>query len=138
VHILIRIINHDRQSVYSDCVFPKDLSRFLRVNNLQFLSMTTIISFPFHRSLQIDTLSVGSIECPTPISTPGATMFLSGGNIDRFAVTMKNVPFLRYNLSRRENPGTSSEPRILVSTWVDVDAGKACCFSGSRGRVILL
>jgi hypothetical protein len=49
---------------------------------------------------------------------------LFGGNVDRFAVTMKNVPFLRYNLSRRENPGTSSEPRILVSTRVEVDADK--------------
>jgi hypothetical protein len=100
----------------------KDFYRFFRIDNLQFLNMTIISARTTIND--INTLSVGSGECPAPISTPGAMIFLFGGNVDRFAVTMKNVPFLRYNLSRRENPGTSSEPRILVSIWVEVDADK--------------
>ena len=70
--------------------------------------------------METGTLSVGSISCPAPMSSPGAIMFLLGGKADWFAVTMKNVPFLRYSLSKRVNPVTTSDPGMLVSTWVDV------------------
>jgi hypothetical protein len=48
-------------------------------------------------------------------------MFHLDGNAERLAATVKNVPFLRYSLSRRVNPVMSSDPGMLVSTWVEVD-----------------